>query len=118
MGVSSVYLTQLFKRALGLPLHQYLMGLRLNEALFALRDAPDLTALALDFGFSSHSHFTAAFRTRFGVTPSRVRQQYASDLFMTGPAPMLPQRPLCAARGGSLADELDWQDRVEFGSGD
>ena len=34
----------------------------------------DLTALALDTGFSSHSHFTAVFRRTFGSTPSAFRQ--------------------------------------------
>ena len=31
-----------------------------------------LSALALDLGFSSHSHFTTAFRRHFGVTPTQV----------------------------------------------
>jgi AraC-like DNA-binding protein len=35
--------------------------------------ADDLTSLALDLGFSSHSHFTDAFRREFGRTPSEVR---------------------------------------------
>jgi AraC-like DNA-binding protein len=31
-----------------------------------------LTDLALDLGFSSHSHFTSAFRAYFGRTPSAL----------------------------------------------
>jgi len=34
----------------------------------------DLAAIGVDLGFSSHSHFTAAFRTCFGVTPSTLRR--------------------------------------------
>ena len=34
----------------------------------------DLTALALDLGFSSHSHFTAAFRRAFGRPPAEFRR--------------------------------------------
>jgi AraC-like DNA-binding protein len=34
----------------------------------------DLTRLALDLGYSSHSHFTDAFRRSFGVTPSTARK--------------------------------------------
>ena len=31
--------------------------------------------MAVDLGFSSHSHFTTSFRREFGVQPSRLRQQ-------------------------------------------
>jgi AraC-like DNA-binding protein len=34
----------------------------------------DLTALALDLGFSSHAHFTSAFRQTYGRTPSEFRR--------------------------------------------
>jgi AraC-like DNA-binding protein len=34
----------------------------------------DLAAIGVDLGFSSHSHFTAAFRACFGVTPSTLRR--------------------------------------------
>jgi AraC-like DNA-binding protein len=34
----------------------------------------DLTSIALDLGFSSHSHFTDVFRREFGSTPSEVRE--------------------------------------------
>jgi AraC family transcriptional regulator len=33
----------------------------------------DLIDIALDLGFSSHSHFTECFRRNFGKTPSAVR---------------------------------------------
>jgi AraC-like DNA-binding protein len=50
------------------------MQLRLSRALVELPHANDLTALALDLGFSSHSHFTAAFRRMFQCTPSEFRE--------------------------------------------
>jgi AraC family transcriptional regulator len=107
-GVSPVYLTQLFKRSFGLALHQYVMALRLNEALFAVGDSPDLTSLALDFGFSSHSHFTSVFRSRFGMTPSAVRQSQAIDEHRAGArAIAFPERPLCAARGGGGGEPIN-----------
>jgi AraC-like DNA-binding protein len=55
-------------------LHQYLTQLRLARALVELPHAGDLTSLALDLGFSSHSHFTFAFRRAFGCTPSQFRE--------------------------------------------
>jgi AraC-like DNA-binding protein len=34
----------------------------------------DLTSIALDAGFASHSHFTARFRGFFGCTPAALRR--------------------------------------------
>lgn len=70
LKVSPVYLTQVFRRVEGLPLHQYLLRLRLTRALDRLETVEDLSQLALDLGFSSHSHFTAAFRQVFGRSPA------------------------------------------------
>lgn len=74
VGASPAYLTDLFTRVEDVSLHQYLTGLRLARALVELRHAADLTALALSLGFSSHSHFTFAFRRAFGCTPSQFRE--------------------------------------------
>jgi AraC-like DNA-binding protein len=50
------------------------MRLRLRASLERLAaGAVDLTALALELGFSSHSHFTDSFRKEFGCTPSAIR---------------------------------------------
>jgi AraC-like DNA-binding protein len=73
VGASPAYLTHAFRVHEGVPLHRYLMQLRLARALVDLPYADDLTRLALDLGFSSHSHFTAAFRRRFECTPSEYR---------------------------------------------
>jgi AraC-like DNA-binding protein len=69
VGVSPVYLTQVFAQAEGAPLYRYQLRLRLAAALDRLADCEDLTTLALDLGFSSHSHFTAAFRKLHGCAP-------------------------------------------------
>ncbi len=71
---SPVYLTQVFQQVEGLPLYRYQLRLRLARALDLLADCDDLTSLALDLGFSSHSHFTAAFRQLYGRTPSQFKQ--------------------------------------------
>jgi AraC family transcriptional regulator len=74
IGTSAAYLTNSFRRAEGVPLHGYLVQLRLAQALIEIPHSNDLTELALRMGFSSHSHFTAAFRKSFGCTPSAFRQ--------------------------------------------
>lgn len=74
VGASVFTLCRLFRRHAGLPLHRYRRRLRLREALRRLADGErDLTGLALDLGFSEHSHFTNAFRAEFGVPPSGFR---------------------------------------------
>jgi AraC-like DNA-binding protein len=74
VGVSPVYLTQIFQRVEGIPLYRYQLRLRLARALQLLNDYDDVTDLALDLGFSSHSHFSAAFKQVYGQTPSTLRQ--------------------------------------------
>jgi AraC family transcriptional regulator len=71
---SPVYLTQVFQQVEGLPLYRYQLRLRLARALDLLAQYDDLTALSLDLGFSSHSHFSAAFRQVYGRSPSEFRQ--------------------------------------------
>jgi AraC family transcriptional regulator len=70
---SPVYLTQVFQQVEGLPLYRYQLRLRLARALDLMSQYDDLTALSLDLGFSSHSHFSAAFRQAYGRSPSVFR---------------------------------------------
>lgn len=74
VGVSPVYLTQLFQQVEGVPLYRYHRRLRLAQALDLLDRYDDLTALALDVGFSSHSHFTSAFTDTYGQSPSAFQR--------------------------------------------
>lgn len=75
LGCSVFHLCRSFRRATGLTLHAYRDEVRLRAALERLEDGEcDLSRLALDLGYSSHSHFTAAFRRSFGVAPSAVRK--------------------------------------------
>lgn len=74
MGVSPVYLTQVFQQVEGMPLYRYQLQLRLARALDMLGDSHDLTGLALDLGFSSYSHFSAAFKRAYGQTPAEFQR--------------------------------------------
>jgi AraC-like DNA-binding protein len=72
---SPFQLARVFRQRTGMPVHRYLTRLRLRASLERLEGgANDLTALALELGFSSHSHFTDTFRREFGHTPSDVRR--------------------------------------------
>jgi AraC family transcriptional regulator len=71
---SVFHLARTFRARTGFSLHAYRNQLRLRSALERLREpGVDLTGIALDLGFSSHSHFTETFRRSFGKTPSAVR---------------------------------------------
>lgn len=73
---SPFHLARSFRRLAGMPLHRYHLRARLAAALERVLDTPlELTEIGLQLGFSSHSHFTAAFRRTFGVTPSALRKQ-------------------------------------------
>ncbi|ATU94709.1 helix-turn-helix transcriptional regulator [Phyllobacterium zundukense] len=74
IGGSPVYLTQVFQQVEGIPLYRYHMRLRLARALDLIAKYDDLSALALDLGFSSHSHFAAAFRQTYGRSPTDFMQ--------------------------------------------
>jgi AraC-like DNA-binding protein len=71
---SPVYLTQVFQQTEGIPLYRYHLRLRLARALALIQRYDDLSALAADLGFSSHSHFSAAFRQAYGRSPTAFRQ--------------------------------------------
>lgn len=71
---SEFHLCRIFRKLTGHSIHDFVVELRLRTALERVVDSSDsLTTIAFDFNFSSHSHFTNAFRKRFGIAPSRLR---------------------------------------------
>jgi AraC family transcriptional regulator len=70
---SPVYLTQVFQQTEGIPLYRYHLRLRLARALDLISQYDDLATLAADLGFSSHSHFAAAFRQAYGRSPTAFK---------------------------------------------
>ncbi|WP_284397683.1 helix-turn-helix transcriptional regulator [Dyella lipolytica] len=74
IGGSPVYLTQVFQQVEGIPLYRYHLRLRLARALDLIARYDDLSALAAELGFSSHSHFAAAFRQAYGRSPTAFKQ--------------------------------------------
>jgi AraC-like DNA-binding protein len=79
VSLSRFRLCRAFRAVTGGTLHAFREQLRLRAALGPLADGcDDLTGLALDLGYSSHSHFTASFRRAFAVTPSQARTRLRS----------------------------------------
>jgi AraC-like DNA-binding protein len=92
-SLSPFHLCRVFRETVGTSIYDYVLHERLAHSLDAVLDGgDDLTAIALDAGFASHSHFTARFRGFFGVTPTALRRGA-----MTGHIAQL--RKIMTARG-------------------
>lgn len=77
VGCSVFHLCRIFKSHTGRTIHRHLGELRLQAALRLLRESDTgLTYIALDLGYSSHSHFTSQFSRAVGMTPQAYRQNW------------------------------------------
>ena len=73
---SPFHFARLFRQETGCSVRGYRIRLRLAYAASRmLEGADDLAALALEAGFSHHSHMTSAFRNVLGITPSDLRTE-------------------------------------------
>jgi AraC family transcriptional regulator len=91
LHTSAYHLAHVFREGTGFTLHGYRTQLRLRIALERLRHTDtDLSALAHELGFASHSHFTDTFRRAFGVPPSALRGE-------VGPGPLRDLRRIVEA---------------------
>jgi len=74
-GYSRVHFVRMFRAATGYSPHNYLLNLRLERARELLKNPSlSLIDIALDCGFSSHSHMSRLFHKSVGVTPSDYRR--------------------------------------------
>lgn len=77
---SPFHLCRVFRNRTGLSIHNFLMQCRLRRSLeFVLESNRSLIDVALDLGFSSHSHFTNSFHKNFGTAPDALRKTEAGD---------------------------------------
>ena len=74
-GYSRVHFVRMFRAATGYSPHNYVLNLKLERARELLRNPSiSLIDIALDCGFSSHSHMSRIFLKFVGVTPSAYRR--------------------------------------------
>lgn len=70
---SKEYLAKLFRKEVGLPIRDYMMRERMEEAKALLRETDNCGQIAYTLGFSSQSHFIRQFKKYTGVTPGQWR---------------------------------------------
>lgn len=84
LQISRHYLSQVLNEKFQQTYFDYVNGYRLEEASSRLTNQKyrhyTIAAIALDSGFSSVSNFNEVFKKRFGVTPSRFRDERAGKM--------------------------------------
>ncbi|NJR60269.1 MAG: helix-turn-helix transcriptional regulator [Cyanobacteria bacterium CRU_2_1] len=74
VNISPTYFASLFKQAMGVSSHQYVIQQRVERAEVMLKRTDLAIAdIALQVGFSSQSHLTQQFKRFTGMTPKQVR---------------------------------------------
>ena len=74
-GLSASHFKSQFKRALGVPVHEYVIRRRIERARTLLELGElSITQVALEVGFAHPSHMARCMRRLLGVTPSVLRR--------------------------------------------
>jgi AraC family transcriptional regulator len=73
-GRHEIHVAREFRRFFGSSVGEFARRLRIEQvARCLLQSRTSISDIALDCGFSSHSHLCREFKARFGVTPSNYR---------------------------------------------
>ncbi|MGD1906476.1 MAG: AraC family transcriptional regulator [Leptolyngbyaceae cyanobacterium] len=78
-GLSKFHFSRLFKGAIGLTPHKYVLKRRVERSLpFLKRGELPLAQIAQQFGFADQAHFARVFKQVKGITPSAFIKQVLS----------------------------------------
>jgi AraC family transcriptional regulator len=73
-GMSPHYFSELFRKSVGRPPHQYVLSQRIERAKESLRNPKrSILEVGVSAGFENPSHFARAFRRAVGATPRQFR---------------------------------------------
>jgi len=75
VGVSRSYLERSFAQMVGMPVHQYVRGIRVARALALMSRGSTAADAAAAVGFVDQAHMTSVFRKHMGFTPGQYRRQ-------------------------------------------
>lgn len=80
-GYHPYYLNRVFVETKGKTLHQYVLGVRIStaEQMLISTDKP-ISIIAEETGFNNPLSFTAAFKTKLGITPAEFRKKYLNSI--------------------------------------
>ncbi|HWX56323.1 MAG TPA: AraC family transcriptional regulator [Verrucomicrobiae bacterium] len=74
-GLSVSHFKTLFRRSVGLPVHQYVIRRRVERAALLLRESRlGISEIALETGFAHQSHLALHMRRVLGISPRAVRE--------------------------------------------
>ena len=80
VGVSSAYLSRIYKQACGATIIDQIQNCRMKEAVRLLQDSSLPTNEIYEHtGYSSNNYFYRVFKKRWGVTPGAFRQMNAEE---------------------------------------
>lgn len=72
VNLSPTRLIHLFKEEVGVPIRRFRQWRRMRVVATEVAKGATLTEAALGAGFADSSHFSRAFRSMFGITPSAI----------------------------------------------
>jgi AraC-like DNA-binding protein len=74
-GLNKYHLIQVFKRAMGVSPHQYLIGYRVHRAKALLGSGQPIVQVALETGFVDQAHFSRTFKRYTMITPGQFQKE-------------------------------------------
>ncbi|QNI37958.1 helix-turn-helix domain-containing protein [Edaphobacter albus] len=78
--LSPSHLKTLFRQAMGVPVHQYVIQRRVERArILLMQDGLTMAEIAAACGFAHQSHLARHIRRATGLTPNTLRQKIAAD---------------------------------------
>lgn len=78
--ISVSHLQRLFRQIYGVPVYHYIREYRLEQAAVELLNSRKrIVEIAMDAGYDSASKFSAAFKSRYGITPSVYRSAAGNE---------------------------------------
>ena len=81
VNMSKFHFSRVFKRECGCSPHQYLIYIRMNQAMHLLKTT-DLSVkeVGISVGYDSQATFSAAFCKRVGISPKKFRQCESTEV--------------------------------------
>jgi len=72
-NMSRSYLSILFKKELGIPIHEYILKEKLNASKIYITEGVSFSEIAYRLSFCSESHFITCYKKVFGSTPGKAK---------------------------------------------